>query len=233
MRLIFSIALRDNLITQVLWGCAVVVFAMLVVGFHADRSEGAVVTQLDLTGGSIALDFGKLGPVSESFSRTGALVMNQFQPPPQIFDPVTVGHLTFSLFTADGGTLALPPPTGSTIGSTITVDLSSLFATVTSTGWGGVLSPPSTPSSAVFHIGAIASGEFFADTGAFTISWTKSLTGVPSLVSATFALSGTARLAEVPIPATVALFGSGLLGLGALRARHRARVKTGTGAGHA
>ncbi len=211
---------------------AIVVFVGTVLGIGPSRAYAAVVSQLDLSGGSIALDFGSLGTMNRTFSQPGRLVMDRFQPRPPIFEPVTVGHLTLSLFTGDGGSLALPPPSGTISGSTINVDLRSLFASATPSGWGGILAPPSTPTSHQLNIGAIATGWFNESTNEFTISWTKSFTGVPCLLSGTFSLQGTAQLAEVPLPGAVFMFGSGLVGLGALHARRHPRIKTGPEARH-
>ena len=141
--------------------------------------------------------------------------MNQFQPPPNVFDPITISHLTFSIFTSSGGALNLPAPTANTSGATLTANLQSLFAGVTSTGWSWV---NSNPSMASLNIGGNASGTFNDTTNAFNISWTRAFTGVPFLTTGSFSLQGTAQLAAVPIPAAMWLFGSGLVGLvGVLR----------------
>lgn len=99
-------------------------------------SQAAVVSQLDITGGSISLNFGALGSINGNFTADGQLLMNQFQPPPNIFDPITVSHLTFSIFSSSGGALNLPVPTAqaSETTGTMTANLQSLFAGVTSTG---------------------------------------------------------------------------------------------------
>lgn len=173
-------------------------------------SQAAVVTQLDITGGSIALNFGTLGNLTGTFNSTGQLLMNQYQPLPNIFDPITISHLTFSLFTSSGGALNLPAPTALTTGSTMTANLESLFAGVTSTGWGWV---NTNPGMASLNIGGIATGSFNEPTNAFDISWTRSFTGVPFLTSGTLSLRGSAQLAAVPLPGALLLFGSGVAGL--------------------
>lgn len=177
--------------------------------------QAAEVTQLDITGGSISLNFGTLGSISGNFTNDGQLLMNQFQPPPNIFDPITISHLTFSIFTNNGGALNLPAPTAQTSGATMTADLQSLFAGVTSTGWSWV---NTNPLMASLNIGGNASGTFNETTNAFNLSWTHAFTGVPFLTSGNFSLQGTAQLAAVPLPAAALLFGSGLIGLaGAMR----------------
>lgn len=178
--------------------------------------QAAVVTQLDITGGSMSLNFGSLGTVTGNFTANGQLLMNQFQPTPNIFTPITLSHLTFSLFTSNGGTLNLPAPTALTTGSTMTADLRSLFAGVTSTGWSWV---NTNAGMASLNIGGIATGSFNEATNAFDISWTRSFTGVPFLTSGTLSLQGTAQVAAVPLPGALLLFGTGLGGLLLTRAR--------------
>lgn len=178
-------------------------------------SQAAVVTQLDITGGSISLNFGSLGMVTGNFSENGQLLMNQFQPLPNVFDPIAISHLTFSIFTSSGGGLNLPAPTAQTSASTMNANLQSLFAGVTSTAWSWV---NTNPQMASLNIGGNASGTFNNTTNAFNISWTHAFTGVPFLTSGSFSLQGTAQLAAVPVPGAMWLFGSGLVGLvGVLR----------------
>ena len=181
--------------------------------------QAAIVTQLDITGGSISLNYGTLGRLAGPFTANGQILMNQFQPPPNVVDPITISHLTFSIFTSSGGTLNLPAPTAQTSGATMTADLQSLFAGVTSTGWSGLLTSPSTPLTASLNIGGSATGSFNEITNAFDVSWTHSFTGIPFLTSGTFSLQGTAQLAAVPLPGAVFLFGSGLAALVGLARR--------------
>jgi hypothetical protein len=183
--------------------------------------QAAIVTQLDITGGSINLNFGTLGHLAGPVTANGQIVMNQFQSPPAVFDPITISHLTFSIFTGSGGTLNLPAPTAQTSGATMTADLQSLFAGVTSTGWSGLLTSPSTPLTASLNIGGSATGSFNDITNAFDISWTHQFNRIPFLTSGTFSLQGTAQVggvqaSPVPLPGAVFLFGSGLIGLAGL-----------------
>lgn len=183
--------------------------------------QAAIVTQLDITGGSISLNFGSLGNLTGSFEANGQLVMGQYQPTPNIFDPVTISHLTLSIYSSSGGTLNLPAPTAQTSGATMTANLQSLFAGLASTGWAGLLVSPASPPTVPLNIGGVATGSFNEVTNAFDVSWTRPLTGIPYLSSGTFSLQGTAQLAAVPVPAAVWLFGSGLIGLVSLaRRRH-------------
>lgn len=179
-------------------------------------SQAATVSQLDITGGSISLNFGTLGTVTGNFTANGQILMNQFQPPPNIFTPITLSHLTFSIFTGSGGTLNLSAPTAETTGTSIAADLRALFAGVTSTGWSWV---NTNATMAALNIGGLASGSFNESTHAFDLSWTRTFTGVPFLTSGAFSLQGTAQLAAVPLPAAVFLFGSGLAGMTLARVR--------------
>ncbi len=189
------------------WGGALSLLVVMLLSVAP--AQAASVTQLDITGGSVNLNFGALGSVSGTFTQNGQLVMGQFQPLPNIFPPVTIAGHTFSIFTsnqafpdAPGGA---PVPTGSTAGSTMAVDLTSLFA--------GVTGP--FMNEAALNVGGNAAGTFNDLTNAFNVSWTKSFTGynIPFLQSGTFSLQGSAQLAPVPLPGALLLFGSGLMGL--------------------
>ncbi len=90
--------------------------------------EAATVTELDFTNGSVALKNSGGGTVlSGNFTRTGEIVMGQYQPLPNIIAPVPLGPYTFSLFTSEPN----PAPTSNTSGSTITADLTALEAKLT------------------------------------------------------------------------------------------------------
>jgi hypothetical protein len=208
-----------TMIASTVKGSVMALLMASVLWFLPTPSQAAVVTQLDITGGSINMNFGSLGSIIGNFNANGQLIMNQFQPLPNVFNPVTISHLTFSIFTSSGGALNLPTPTGQPSGATLTADLQSLFAGVTSTGWSWV---NSNPLMAPLNIGGNATGSFNELANTFDISWTKSFTGigVPFLTSGTFTLQGTAQVAAVPLPAAALLFGNGLIGLaGAMRKR--------------
>ena len=194
-----------------------VLFVLVVGLMGTSRAHAATITQLDITSESVSLNFGVLGTLSNTFNQSGQLIMGQFQPTPNIFPPVLLGsHLTFSIFSSSGQPLLnLPPPSGTTSGSTMAVNLSSLFASLSSTQWGSWMTPATFGS---LNIGETATGTFNQATNAFDISWTHPFTGVPFLTSGTFRLQGTAQLAAVPLPGALLLFGSGLVGLvGAMR----------------
>ena len=193
-----------------------ILFALVVSLMNTGKAHAVTITQLDITSESVSLNFGTLGTLSGTFNQSGQLIMGQFQPTPNIFPPIQLSHLTFSIFSSSGQPLLnLPPPSGTTSGNTMTVNVSSLFAGMSSTQWGSWMTPATFGS---LNIGGTATGSFDQTSNAFNISWTHAFTGVPFLTSGNFSLQGTAQLAAVPLPAAALLFGSGLIGLaGTLR----------------
>jgi hypothetical protein len=181
------------------------------------QSDVAPVTELDFTSGSVALKNSSGGTIlSSNFTTNGQIVMEQYQPLPDIIAPVPLGPYTFSLFTGGPN----PVPASSTSGSAITVDLTALGARLTG---------PRLPSTGVaLNIGGNAVGTFNDTTDTFTgLSWTRNLSGLAGLptgwnrFSLQFTLNGMAQLAAVPLPAAALLFGSGLAGIFAARNRPR------------
>jgi hypothetical protein len=172
-------------------------------------AQAATVTQLNITGGSVNLDFGALGTISGSFQQTGTLMMGTFQPPPDYFlGPVVVdGHTVQYSTQSQGGLFAAP--SAQTSGTMITADLSSLFVTITG------------PLSGSLNIGgAAATGTYDPVTGQFSLSWTRVL----DVASANFGLEGTADVTPVPLPAAAGLFAAGLASLAGWGARRRTSV---------
>ena len=194
-----------------------ILFALVVSLMNTGKAHAATITQLDITSESVSLNFGTLGTLSGTFNQSGQLIMGQFQPTPNIFPPVQLSHLTVSIFSSSGQPLLnLFPPSGTTSGSTMTANLSSLFAGLSSTQWGSWMTPATFGS---LNIGGTATGSFDQTTNAFNISWTHAFTGIPFLTSGNFSLQGTAQLAAVPLPAAAFLFGSGLLGFASVLRR--------------
>ncbi len=101
--------------------------------------------------------------------------------------------------------------TADTTSGTLSLDLSSLYATVSDPGVfsysGTIWAPTST----------ILQNNYDASTGAFTYKWenTSNATvyGTPTSVTYDITLHGNGTVSTVPVPAAFWLFGSGLLGL--------------------
>lgn len=177
--------------------------------------HAATVTQLDITGGSInlQLQIGSAPPVTigGNFTEPGTLIMGQYQPPPNIFNPLSVGGHTFSIFTHPGADVGnpLPVPTGTTSGNTISVNLHSLFAGISGPFINGTVNIGTQAPN-------LATGSFNPGTGAFEISWVHLYQpAVQFMTTAEFTIGGTAQTAPapVPVPAAAPLFATGLAGI--------------------
>src|SRR5262245_41664169 len=187
--------------------------------------QAAPVTQLDITSGSISLMNGTTTLFSVNFTQNGTIVMGQYQPPPNIFAPLTLGPITLSLRTTGPN----PAPSGNTTGNAITVDLTSLSAGLTG---------PLIPSGFIVNIGGNAVGTFNQLTKQFTnLSWNHLLdynavlsghsyqeyqaTGMQGQ-SLVFSFNGTAQIAAVPLPGAALLFLSGFFSIVTARAKRLA-----------
>jgi len=132
--------------------------AVLALFGWAGSAQAMVVTQLDLTGGSSTYD-GKFHRVLDRLiDQDGTMFMGRYQPVPDIVSPITKGHKTFSLFTS--GVNGADAPSATIDGSTITVDLSSLFFGVSKGD-----------SLRAWNIGGLAHGLFNPETSEFMLSW--------------------------------------------------------------
>ena len=60
-------------------GCVTAIAMGIALWISAAPAQAASVTQLDITGGSINLNFGALGSVSGTFTQNGQLVMGQYR----------------------------------------------------------------------------------------------------------------------------------------------------------
>src|SRR5262245_42790104 len=179
----------------------------------AGSAQAMIVTQLDLTGGSSSYDGRHHRVLDRLLDQDGTIVMGQYQPLPDIVSPITKGHKTFSLFTS--GVSGADAPSATIDGSSITVDLSSLFFGV-SRG----------DSLRAWNIGGVAHGLFNPDTSEFILSWNHVFDHGAykgnherwdNDEAARFFLQGRVISgidpSPVPLPATVVFFATGLAGV--------------------
>ena len=192
----------------------------------AGSAQAMAVTQLDLTGGSTSYDGRFHRTLERLINEDGTILMGQYQPAPDIVSPITKGHRSFSLFTS--GVNGAAAPSATIDGSSITVDLSSLFFGV-SRG----------DSLRAWNIGGIAHGIFNPATSEFMLSWNH-VFGNDSFKeghewshddqAARFFLQGKAvgiDQAPVPLPAGLVLFLTGLMGVAGFVWWNRRAVQTG------
>src|SRR5215813_3706490 len=177
----------------------------------AGSVQAMVVTQLDLTGGSSSYDGRHHQALDRLLDQDGTIVMGHYQPLPDIVSPITKGHKIFSLFTS--GVSGADVPSATIDGSSITVDLSSLFFGVSKGD-----------SLQAWNIGGLAHGLFNPDTSEFMLSWNH-VFGHEAFnekhewsdydQAARFFLQGKVTgfdPSPVPLPATVVFFVTGLAG---------------------
>lgn len=208
-------------------GCMVV--AAVTVTELEGCAEAFALGQLELTSGAVNWD-GRQGRILDRLlDQNGALAIGAYQSMTEIVDPLVRGHKTYSLFTS--GLNGVPAPSAAISGSSITVDLSSLYF-----GW--------TRGSEIHavNIGGVARGLFNPETSEFSLSWNHLFenhafegnskqpdeSGHQRVV--TFFLQGTVvgpAPAPVPLPAALVLFASGFAGIGGLAWRSRRIQRAG------
>ena len=130
----------------------------------------------------------------------GLLVMGEYQPGPDIVDPITRGRRTYSLFTS--GVQGAEAPSATIDGSSITVDLSSLF-----------FAESRGDSFTARNIGGMAKGHFNRDTLEFCLTWDHLFGERRKSGLAAFSLHGKVNMvdvAAVPLATTAVLFSTGL-----------------------
>jgi hypothetical protein len=179
---------------------------------HSEASiigpSDVLVTQLELTGGSVDYDGRFSRKLDRLFDQPGQLVMNEYQPIGDIVPSITKGHRTFSLFTS--GFNGAPAPSAVIDGSSITVDLSSLFFGV-SRG----------DHFKVWNIGGMATGMFDPETLEFCLSWEHLFGDRHWGGPATFSLQGKVitgvSTAPVPLAQALVFFVTGLVILVGIR----------------
>ncbi len=165
---------------------------------------GAVMmSQLELTGGAVNYDGKHSAMMDRLLGQDGTLKLGQFQSIGELVPSIDKACETYSLFTS--GFTGESAPTAMISGSSISVDLSSLF-------FGS--------SRGDFHktwdIGGLATGQYNPETREFTVSWNHLFESGKHEGLATFFLSGIAKfdMQPVAIPASLVLYATGLFGLG-------------------
>jgi len=198
-----------------------IVLVFCLMGFES-RAEALSVTSLDFTSGAVNWDGAHGKTLDRLFSRDGNLTMGSYQSMSDIVDPIMCEGKTFSLFTS--GLNGAPAPSASVTGTSLSVDLSSLYF-----GW--------TRGDEVraWNIGGMATGLINLQTSEFLLSWEHLFAGgfgKDSLGdrSATFFLQGTAGVEPAPVAlsASVLFFMTGLALMGGLYWRKSRGTLAGT-----
>lgn len=184
--------------------------ALLLIGillghsFPVSSAEAMIATQHQLRDGAAHFDAHPHRMLDRLLDRESTLVLGQYQPMGDIVQSITKGHRTFSLFTS--GLNGAPVPSATISGSSITVDLSSLFVGVSRGG-----------AHQIWNIGGLATGLFNPETREFYLSWDHLFEGRRKERLETFFLRGvidTVPQAPVPLPAALVLYATGFFGVG-------------------
>ncbi len=175
--------------------------------FVSTPAHATTVTQLELTGGAVNYDGKYAGAMDRLLAQDGTLKLGQFQAIGDLVPtiPSSKGCMTYSLFTS--GFTGAAAPSATISGSSISIDLSSLFFGV-SRG----------DSHKTWNIGELATGLFNPNTREFMVSWDHMFDDGKHEGLATFFLKGVAQVGTLPtaIPASLVLYATGLFGLSSL-----------------
>jgi hypothetical protein len=183
-------------------------FLLLSVPLWSPISEASIidpsdvlVAQLELTGGSADYDGRFSRKLDRLLDGPGQIVMDDYQAIGDIVSSIAKGHRTFSLFTS--GFNGAPAPSAVIDGSSITVDLSSLFFGV-SRG----------DHFKVWNIGGMATGTFNPDTLEFCLTWEHLFgdrhKGDPAMFSFQGRVITAGNPAPVPLVSPAVFFATGL-----------------------
>lgn len=164
-------------------------------------ASDVLVTQLELKGGSVHSNGWFVKKLDGLLDQRGTLVMHEYQSIGDIVPPISKGPQTFSLFTS--GFNGAHAPSVEISGSSISVDLSSLFFSLSRGDY-----------FRVWNIGAVATGTIDPDTRKFSLTWDHLLGDRHRGEPVTFSLQGKVAgvsTAPVPLVSTAALFATGLV----------------------
>lgn len=182
------------------------VFAVLSLGaVLAPSVDAMTVTPWDSSKALADIDRHRHRPSDRLLAQSAMLLLGDYQAIGEIVPSVTKGHRTVSLFTS--GLNGTPPPMATIVGSSITVDLSSLFIGF-SREHGDV--------QRIVNIGGLATGTYDSDTRRFTLTWEHLFDGHIQARPHTFVLKGVLMSGAEPVavPAALVLYATGLAGLG-------------------
>ncbi len=173
------------------------------------------VSQLTLTGGAVNYDGKYHETLDNLLGQNGTLKMGQFQGMGDLLPSITAEcKTTYSLFTS-GFTGGLTP-SATVSGSSIKVDLSSLFFGASRGDY-----------HQTWNIGGMVDGLYNPDTREFALSWHHLFDSGQAERSARFFLTGLVKFDTQPvaIPAAMVLYATGALGLGVWTfRRHRSGI---------
>jgi len=166
----------------------ILLIAFLVAAFLDVRpAHSDTVSQLNLTSESFSLNLGTSGSISGPLNQTGSLTMGQFQAAPSILPVTPLQGQMLSFFTNSSSGF-FSAPSGQTAGTSLTVDLSSLFVGVTGPQINGT-----------FNVGGLATGTYDPTTGQFSLSWTHTFTDI---TSSNMTIAGTTAVVPTPLPSS-------------------------------
>lgn len=184
---------------------------MFCVGLSLAVPAGAMtLTQLELTGGAVSYEGKHSKMMDRLLGQDGTLNLGQFQAIGELVPSISKAGETYSLFTS--GFTGESAPSATISGSSISIDLSSLFFGVSRGDF-----------YKTWNIGELATGQYNPETREFTVSWNHMFDGGKHEGPATFFLKGVAEIGTHPvaIPASLVLYATGLFGLGSLTWRRR------------
>ncbi|CUQ66659.1 hypothetical protein [Candidatus Nitrospira inopinata] len=179
--------------------------ALLMVISGVGIGQAATVGQADLNGAESDEVRGPAVPVSveeyfgrkvaQLFNRPATLTIGEYQPIGDIVPSLVRGEYTISLFTS--GFNGAPAPSAVIDGSSITVDLSSLY-----------LSHEWRDEFRIWNVGGLATGTIDLETLEFHLNWDRVFRDKHHDTVVTFTLRGT--MVPVPITDTAVFFAAGL-----------------------